>query len=154
MTEPDDELCRFDEAMGRMKAVAEAQEHVWLEETAAATPVHSWPPGPNTAHPSFEQQAPFVRRLMDEDRYMVHLPVHKPLWRFIAEPETDPTADGPKTVTLVVRKVATTLAPYVGDPYGYVWRVAVDESTNRWVSGDAWVETLPPEPFPWGRRRS
>lgn len=42
--------------------------------------------------------------------------------------------------TLTVRRAWTSLVPYVGDPFVYMWRVAVEQSTNRWVSGESWVE--------------
>lgn len=141
--EPDDELRRFDEAMARLRAVADAQEHVALEQAAAETPDHTWPPAPNTEHPWMARHARFVREWMtDDSHYQVLLAApRKPLYRFISEPETDVTVDANDHLVLDIRRCVGA-APFVGDPFVYMWKVAVDKY-QRWVAGDSRPEYMP-----------
>lgn len=74
------------------------------------------PPPPNTAHPSLADQAEFVRRLMADGRHTVVLP-------------------RPSGISMLTVHRAWAPAPYVGDPFVYVWPVAMDEA-RRWVSGE------------------
>jgi hypothetical protein len=143
MVNPDDEMRRLDEALARLKAVADAEHHVHLEQMFSASQDHSWPPAPNTAHPSFERQAPFVRDMIARDECRVLLPAPgKPLWRLVTEPDTVPEMP-PDPIVLDVRR-CWSLAPWTERPYVYMWRVGVEASTNRWVAGDSWAEHPPP----------
>lgn len=113
-----------------------------LEEALEASGDHSWPPAPNTAHPYFDHAAPFVRRLMDEGKHVVLLPGPiKPLYHYLIDLEPDPTSIQDTRVVLDVRRVSEP-APYVGDPFDYRWRVAVDRH-GRWVAGDSWPQYRP-----------
>lgn len=128
----------------RARDRAEAQHVAELEAALAATTEESsWPPMPNTAHPSFDRQARFVRQLMDRGEHTVLLPLSKPLSRLLVDP---PEAWDvmPSHIMLQVERVLSPLAPWTERPYVYMWRVAVEQSTNRWVAGDAWVEHPPP----------
>lgn len=142
MTDPDDPMRRLDEVMAQLKALGEAQEHVWLEGKFAASPDPSWPPAPNTAHPSLQDMADSVRRTMaKDDCWQVCYAVRRPLK--VTDFDTDPSIDDfPQTRVLDVER-AMGAAPYVGDRFIYMWRVAVDRATNRWVAGDSWVEYPP-----------
>lgn len=128
----------------RVRARAEAEHFAELEAAlSATTEEHSWPPMPNTAHPSFQPQAGFVRELMARGEHRVLLAVSRSLR--ISEPlEEDVSADAPRHVVLDVQRAMTSLAPWTERPFAYMWRVAVESSTNRWVAGDSWVEHPPP----------
>lgn len=128
----------------QVRARAEAQHAVELEAAlSATTEEHSWPPMPSTAHPSFQQQAGFVRELMARGEHRVLLAVSRPLR--ISEPlEEIVSADAPRHVVLDVQRAMTSHVPWTERPYVYMWRVAVESSTNRWVAGDSWVEHPPP----------
>lgn len=135
---------RLDEAFTRLRAVAAAEEHVLLEQVAASTPDFSWPPAPNTVHPWMASKADFVRGLMAKGEYRVLLAApRKPLYRFISEPEQDPSTLAPAddVLHLDVRRCMGA-APFVGDPFVYVWKVAVDKY-NRWVAGESRPEYMP-----------
>lgn len=144
MTDPDDVERQLEEALARLKAVADAEHHVHLEQMFDASQDHSWPPAPNTAHPSFERQARFVRDLIAQGKHRVLLPAPmKAMWRRIAEPEQQVPDLPPDPIVLDVQRCFA-LAPWTEWPYVYMWRVAVEQSTNRWVAGDSWVEHPPP----------
>ena len=38
-------------------------------------------------------------------------------------------------------------APYVGDPFIYMWFAAVDQF-GRWIAGESWIEYLPDRVMP------
>lgn len=146
MVNPDDELRRLDEALARLKAVADAEHHIHLEQMFSASRDHSWPPAPNTAHPSFERQASGVRQLIERGEHTVLLPPPmRPLARWLADPNPPAMEDfmPPELVRLDVRRCFA-LAPWTERPFVYMWRVAVESSTNRWVAGDSWAEHPPP----------
>lgn len=138
MTEPDDGLKRLEEALAWLKAVADAEHHVHLEQMFDASQDHSWPPAPNTAHPSLERHAEFVRQLMDRGEYRVLLAAPRPpLHRMLTiDPAAPIELDDRDPTVLDVRRAAGA-APWVGDPFVWEWRVAVDPKTNRWVAGDS-----------------
>lgn len=139
MVNPDDELRRLDEALARLKAVADAEHHVHLEQMFSASQDHSWPPAPNTEHPSLADSAPSIRRTMQrDDCYQVNYVVRR---RPRIMGFSDDLIEPPELPirTLQVRKAWTNKVPFVGEPFVYVWKVAVDD-TNRWVAGDSWVE--------------
>lgn len=151
MTDPDDIERRLDEALARLHAVADAEHHVHLEQLFDASQDHSWPPAPNTAHPSFERQARSVRDMIARDEYRVLLPAPmKAMWRRISEPEPVVPEMPPDPIVLDIQKAAA-LAPWTGRPYVYMWRVAVEQATHRWVAGDSWVE-YPPAGQEWRAR--
>lgn len=141
---------RLDEAFARIRAVGEAQEHVWLEQKFAESPdVFAWPPAPNTAHPSFERQSSFVRGLIAEGKHTVLLAPPPRRARFYAvDDEVD--FDMPDPIRLEVRR-CWALAPWSGRPYVYMWRVGVESKSNRWVAGDSWAEH-PPAGQEWRAR--
>lgn len=128
-----------------LRAAIEEIEH--LEKVSDATPVHSWPPMPCTEHPSFAEQAASVRDLMTEGCYTVYLAHPRPSLATFIFPtqEEDVRVVRRSEIVLQVRKVWTGLVPHVGDPYAYMWRVAVDDA-NRWVAGESWVEHVPRDP--------
>jgi hypothetical protein len=131
----DYELQRLNQALARSRAIGEAEEHVMLEQMADQSPDTSWPPAPNTAHPWMEQYARIARQMMDEhDRYAFVLAVRQPL-RFTADPYPV-TADAAGSQLMMNVRKARGLAPYVGTPFVYEWRVAVDKY-QRWVAGDS-----------------
>lgn len=131
----DDELERLEQALSRLRAIGEAEEHLMLEQMADQSPDTSWPPAPNTAHPWMEQYARFARQMMDEhDRYAFVLAVRQPL-RFTADPYPI-TADTAGSQLMMNVSEARGPAPYVGTPFVYAWKVAVDKY-QRWVAGEA-----------------
>lgn len=151
MIDPEDELRRLDEALARLKAVADAEHHVHLEQVFAESPDAVWPPAPNTAHPSFERQADVVRQLIERGEHTVLLPAPmRPLARWLADPDPPEGFLPPELIRLEVRRCMG-LAPWSGRPYVYMWRVAVERSTNRWVAGDSWAE-YPPAGQEWRAR--
>lgn len=128
---------RFDRILERLRHFAQWNDELTtaaMQPAFDATPQHQWPPPPDTAHPALAAQAAFVRRLMSDGHHTVVLPRPSGISMATAA-DTDPVAMSLKSSTLAVRRVWA-LAPYVGDPFVYVWLVAVDEA-NRWVSGEA-----------------
>lgn len=128
---------RFDRILERLKHFVQWSDELTtaaMQPALDATPQHQWPPWPDTAHPALADQAGFVRRLMADGRHAVVLPRPSRISMF-READTAPTAMTLKTSTLRVHR-AWAPAPYVGDPFVYVWPVAVDEA-QRWVSGEA-----------------
>lgn len=124
---------RLEQLQAQVSAVADAEEIVRLEQLADEIP--PLPYSPYTAHPIYEQHAAFVRQLMAQDEYMVRVPdARKPLHRLISEPEPNPLSFTDNTLTLEVRRRFST-APFVGEEYRYVWRVAVDKY-ERWIGDD------------------
>lgn len=129
----------------QVRARADAQHVAELESAlAATTETFSWPPMPNTAHPSFERQARFVRQLVDRGEHTVMLAVERPLFRtLLMDPSAEVMAEAHQHTTLLVQRAMTSFAPWTERPYIYMWRVAVEQSTHRWVAGDSWVEHPP-----------
>lgn len=124
---------RLDEAFARIRAVGEAQEHVWLEQKFAESPDHAWPPMPGTAHPSLDRMAAGVRRLMARGEHTVHYHVPRPM-KWTIDTEADVSADVDPLGVLQVERVAAA-APWTEWPYRYVWRVAVGDG-GRWIAAD------------------
>lgn len=127
---------RLDQALTRLRALAEAEEVVNLEEQAILSPDFTWPPSPSTAHPALEQHAEFVRQWgFARGEQAICLPgPRKPVYRFITEPETEPTIAPSNSILLVVQRVYRP-APYVGRPFVYGWLVAADRY-QRWIADD------------------
>ena len=131
---------RLDEAFARIRAVGEAQEHVWLEQKFAESPEHAWPPMPGTAHPSLERMAAGVRGLMARGEHTVHYHVPRPLKIWQEDTEVDPFGAPDPLRVLNVHKVASA-APWTERPYRYAWRVAVGDG-GRWIAAEE-VEVQP-----------
>lgn len=108
-------------------------ESVKLDIQAEKAADHQWPPPPNTAHPALAHQATFVRQLMADGRHNIILP--RPQRASFLAYGDGATVEKSATTLLTVHRVWG-LAPYVGDPFIYVWSVAVDGS-KRWVAGDS-----------------
>lgn len=125
----------LDALFGRIRAVAEAQEVVGLESMFMESADESWPPMPLTQHPWMERHARMVRYLMDRGEYTIMLAVQKPLRTRLFALGEDVTPVGDEKLMLNVERVVAR-APYVGDPFWYEWRVAVDQF-KRWVAGEA-----------------
>lgn len=137
----------IDAHLKRVRARAEAQHVAELEAALAATSEEfAWPPAPNTAHPSFARQAAFVRELMERGQYTILLAVERPLSARLVlhDDSAEVMAEAHRHTTLLVQLAMTSHAPWTERPYIYMWRVAVEQSTNRWVAGDSWVEHPPP----------
>lgn len=119
--------------MGEPSTVHSASYAVALHEVDGV-PVLSWPPAPDTVHPVFQGAAPTVRQLMARSLSAIRLVRPEPL---SAATFDDPKPNGPNQAdhVLTVRE-AVGPAPYVGRPFCYAWRVAVD-GANRWVAGPA-----------------
>jgi hypothetical protein len=101
----------------------------------------AWVPEPNTEHPSFERQARFVRDAMSKGRHRILLarPLPRSPARFLPpDAPVETSAPAMDLIVLQVKKCAGP-APWTEREYRYVWRVAVEEGTNRWVAGDATV---------------
>lgn len=135
---------RLDTAFARLRAIAAAEEHVMLEQAAADTPDQAWPPDPNTEHPWMTRHAGFVRQWMADDRhYNVVLPVQPPRHRmFTMDPAAPVEPTSNDQVMLDIHRCFN-LAPYVGDPFVWMWKYATDRY-GRWVAGDSWPEPVPP----------
>lgn len=132
-----DELeAALDAVLGRLRAIAEAQEVVGLEEKFIESADESWPPMPLTQHPWMERHARIVRELMGRGEWTIMLTVQKPLKLRLLSDEDVTRMDDNRLMLNVERVVAK--APYVGDPFWYGWRVAVDKY-KRWVAGEATV---------------
>lgn len=128
----------------RLDVAAKREERERFEQAMAGADEHVWPPAPNTAHPSFERKARFVRELIDRDEYRVLIPAPMKA-RFLAvdDPAPEMSVEMPSDpIALEVRR-CWALAPWSGRPFVYMWRVAVEASTNRWVAGDSWAEHPP-----------
>lgn len=99
---------------------------------------------PDTEHPAYAREAPTIRRLLAEGRYAVQVaqPPKRTAGYFPYSPIDDEVL---KVRTLDVKRV-TGPAPYVGKPFAYTWKAAVDD-LGRWVAGPAEIVYLPPE-FP------
>jgi hypothetical protein len=91
------------------------------------------PPDPMTAHPSVEYCADFARHLSAEGRDVITLAARPAIHRFRAI--EDPMMGAPKPVTFAVQRCYG-LAPFVGQPFHYEWRVAVD-AYGRHIAGPA-----------------
>lgn len=114
-------------------------ESVRLDIQAERADDHHWPPPPNTVHPGFEDQAASVRQFMAAGHHQVVLPKSRRLLLSLVESDADIRSWD--TTTLTVHRVWAP-APYVGDPFVYVWPVAVDRA-KRWVAGEAHAQWLP-----------
>lgn len=132
----------------QVRARADAQHVAELESALASTTEEfSWPPAPNTAHPSFARQAAFVRELMGRGEHTIMLAVERPLSAslFLDDPSAEVMAEAHRHTTLLVQRVMTSFAPWTERPYIYMWRVAVERATHRWVAGDSWAERPSPD---------
>lgn len=105
-------------------------------------------PAPDTAHPSLEHAAPFVReRLAAGRRDPVRISTVRRAWASYGDPDdTRPTTAPSTSTTLEIRRCAG-LAPATIDPVlwdaRYTWTVAVDPRNGRWIAGPATLETHP-----------
>jgi hypothetical protein len=143
----EDEIqARIEEMHSVLQLRAAIEETEQIERAAVETPAFSWPPMPGTEHPWMERSAATVRHFMAEGRHTVAVaPPRTPHYRFISAADADPMEPPPDPVILNVRRVAAP-APWSGEPFAYMWRVAVD-NMNRWVADDA--QTVPGEPKSW-----
>ncbi len=143
---PDD-----DDLQARLDAAIEALEE-WTERLLQAEfdriaeryqqegPADTFP-WPNTAHPAYAGPANSIRRFMAEGRRSLMLPVPLSGRIFSAADEPYPPAlPSFETRTLLVKR-AWGKAPYVGDPFIYVWDVAADDM-GRWVSGPTRIQPV------------
>jgi hypothetical protein len=93
---------------------------------------YAWP---DTEHPAYQEQAAMIRHLMETRRGVILLPKLDRARSFEAlESQTFETTTTESTMLMI--KNAYGPAPYVGKPFCYVWKVAVDE-LERWVAGPA-----------------
>lgn len=94
------------------------------------------PPPPLEWHPAYRDHA------------------HGPLWDWLNESQTPvswrvpllreiETEDLEAPVVTLTKQKCWALAPYVGDPYVYVWRVATD-TLGRSIASEAHIHHLPP----------
>lgn len=93
---------------------------------------YAWP---DTEHPAYQAQAAMIRHLMETRRGAILLPKLPRAQLFEASASQTVETTTIETTTLMIRN-AYGPAPYVGKPFCYVWRVAVDE-LERWVAGPA-----------------
>jgi hypothetical protein len=89
---------------------------------------------PMQCHPAYAGWSESIRRTMDA----VDQPYH------ITAPSFRRSAGVYDTIDerIFTVKKAWGLAPYVGPPFVYMWRVAVDD-LGRSVSGESWIEYAP-----------
>jgi hypothetical protein len=89
---------------------------------------------PDTEHPAYSgHSASLIRSMLTSTQ-------HAALEIFTTNPEPEKRTD-----LLTIRKAAGP-APYVGKPFAYTWKVAVD-SKDRWVAGSAEIVYLPEDPL-------
>ena len=105
-------------------------------EGELAEPASPWPfPMPETAHPSLERSADFVRSLNNPTAL---LPTRAPRASFMIE-EAFPTSAMPEPVVLTRRRVfvpAPVVLRHPGDRAAYVWSAWLD-NMGRHVTGPA-----------------
>jgi hypothetical protein len=142
----DELMARLDAAMERLEIEASVEAALYFEGLADEAPTFTWPPAPNTAHPSLERQARWVRDWINAGNYNVVLPgPPPPLKRLLAQPMDVVEPELPKKIILTITK-AWGLGVHVGDPYVWMWKAAVDEN-GRWICTDSWPEYHPDEPW-------
>jgi hypothetical protein len=98
---------------------------------------------PDTEHPTYRQDAELIRQYLDRHSLVVAEPSGPPLVASYQQQDTPVSEPSARPRTLTVQK-ARGPVPYVGRPFAYEWRVAVDEA-GRWVAGPAEVVYLPPD---------
>lgn len=110
-------------------------------------------PAPGECHPAY-QDMPWLRDWLNDvpgslRGYHVRVPyLRRRVFPFDLTENVNDVDPVFNTHTLTKEKAAG-LAPYVGDPFVYVWYVATDE-LGRAVAGDAEVHYLDPVPHPLG----
>src|SRR5215216_1594169 len=121
----DDQQERFDALLEAFNRMCERHMEVEFERIAERyeqeAPPHPFPYQPDTEHPAYVGQANMVRHFMAEGRGAIVLPV--PLSRRAALTTPDEMyPSGPsfeKRILNVKRAVGP--APYVGEPFAYMW---------------------------------
>jgi hypothetical protein len=109
------------------------------------------PPAPETCHPALTGLAGSVRNALDRDSSMhqIRYPVLRSP-RFVSrEIDPVPSSIGYSVRTMTVSK-AVAPAPFVGDPFVYMWKVATDD-LGRHVAGSSWIEYVPRWSAQWMR---
>lgn len=143
MVDWDDEL--LDHVFAQLRALANAHEavafgamEVTLEATSDAPSAEAnRPPMPGDWHPYYEQHRRWLTHwLNNETSATVLIAITRPSrFTWPGEPLGPPSL-GPSRRTQLRRQRAWGLAPYVGDPFVYVWWTASDDR-GRWIAGDA-----------------
>lgn len=138
MTSPDDE--RF----AKLRGLFQGHSVAWdkqvtgtLEQSLRSTVALGASPHPGMVHPSLTRQSSIIRHIMSEGPGMVYIPKYSRRDRFAPVP-TEITGTH---IVLHVRE-AIGLAPYVGDPFVYSWRVAVDDYGRYVAEEDSTIRYL------------
>lgn len=101
-------------------------------------------PAPRTWDPFYEDKRYLTEWLEGERRAQI-LTFDMPRWLDPDVPGAKPTHFEVQQVVLQKRR-AYGFAPYVGDPFVYVWRFATDQY-GRSIAGEAHIHYLPWEPW-------
>jgi hypothetical protein len=115
----------------RLRGLHEDQVISRAEASIESADPHLAVPGPNTAHPAIAGAADCVRSF---NRHTVALPLMRRAG--MVEPDEQfPAATFSDNKILVTRRKAFGPAPYVGEPFLYVWPVWMDDF-GRHIAGD------------------
>lgn len=153
----DDELERLKRAAERMLRHRESTVIAEAEQSLATTPTsradEGKPPAPLEFHPFYCRYKDTLLDWLDGDLFggghTIHLPRPANLSASLFDQSSlDPATFQPPDHLVLTRQRAWGPAPYVGDPFVYVWNCACDQH-GRWVAGTQKIKYLPwsPEAF-------
>lgn len=102
-----------------------------------ALPVVAPCPMPGTASSTLLRNRAYLAAIVDDDRDPVVLRQRRgdPLVPGVDDPSAGGMVRIWEQVQLTTRRVHAP-APYVGEPFGYSWRVAIDPKSGMFVAGD------------------
>jgi hypothetical protein len=146
MEESDDE--RLDRVFTQLRALQAAHEavviggmEVALDSTPAAPSAkENRAPAPGDWHPYYETHRAWLLNWLDhESGQRLVIPVPR-TFRLVFTDEPIGLPEPVKTTNLT-RQRAWGLAPYVGEPFIYMWPCASDER-GRWIAGSVVMQRL------------
>jgi hypothetical protein len=96
------------------------------------------PPAPLEWHPAYRDKTWLIDWLNSRDGIYFRVPI-------IPELSVN-SLEQIKDHEILTKQQAAGPAPYVGDPFIYVWFFVTD-NLNRSIAGESWIEYLPNEPW-------
>lgn len=100
------------------------------------------PPPPGECHPAYQDMMSWLRDWLNGSPRYPPDRVQVPFTQRLNLTLTGSSAHEPAISThILIKEKAAGLAPYVGDPFVYIWYVATDE-LGRSVAGDAKIRYL------------
>jgi hypothetical protein len=101
------------------------------------------PPPPGECHPAYQDKL-WVRDWLNGAAFPRQTRMQIPVMPRLSLDLTGGSANEPDLpVHTLIKEKAAGMAPYVGDPFMYVWYIATDE-LGRSVSGDAQIHYYTP----------